>query len=365
VAGIVHRDLKPDNLFVTYRDDNSPCVKIFDFGIAKVVAEGTAKVTRALGTPIYMSPEQIRGQASIGPRSDLLALAHIAYTLLVGEAYWYEALKGADSLFPLLTQIVAGVFEAPTVRARRRRGVALPPAFDAWMAKAIAVRQENRFDRATTQVAALAAALGVPWPRQPQPSLQSESVPGALRPAAIAATSPADAPTLCPLPALEPAKPEQPWDMAAVAGRAAMPSTNAAVSAESIAGPPAPPRPRAALSVAVAAGLLLVAGIGATDAVIHWSGGSAPAVSTVVMQTAAATPAPAVVPVETAEAGTAAPSAANPAPSASASPKATAAPTARPAVLVRIDAPHGDPRPAVTAKPTAAAAPFDPIRTRR
>src|SRR5580704_14466774 len=67
-AGIVHRDLKPDNLFVTYRDDGSPCVKILDFGIAKVVVESTSRMTHAVGTPIYMSLEQVRGEATIGPR---------------------------------------------------------------------------------------------------------------------------------------------------------------------------------------------------------------------------------------------------------------------------------------------------------
>src|SRR5580704_17413554 len=155
-AGIVHRDLKPENLFVTHRDDGSPCVKILDFGIAKVVAQGTAQTTRAVGTPIYMAPEQIRGQATIGPRADLSALGHIAYALLAGEAYWQEELKGASSVFPLLTQIVEGIPEAPALRARGRRGVELPPGFDAWMKKAVATRPDDRFERAVEQIAALA-----------------------------------------------------------------------------------------------------------------------------------------------------------------------------------------------------------------
>jgi serine/threonine protein kinase len=180
-AGIVHRDLKPENLFVTHRDDGSPCVKILDFGIAKVVAQGTAQTTRAVGTPIYMAPEQIRGQATIGPRADLSALGHIAYALLAGEAYWQEELKGASSVFPLLTQIVEGIPEAPALRARRRRGVELPPGFDAWMKKAVATRPDDRFERAVEQIAALAEVLDAPVPRATLLSMAPSGSPPSSR----------------------------------------------------------------------------------------------------------------------------------------------------------------------------------------
>src|SRR5262249_42101104 len=62
-AQIVHRDLKPENLFLTKRDDGSPRIKVLDFGIAKIVADGSteAAVTRNFGTPFYMSPEQFMG----------------------------------------------------------------------------------------------------------------------------------------------------------------------------------------------------------------------------------------------------------------------------------------------------------------
>src|SRR5205814_1873185 len=85
---------------------------------------------------------RLRRQSTIGPRTDLFALGQIAYTLLTGEPYWTEELKGADSVFPLLTKIVTGPPEPPSARARRRRGIALPPAFDAWLGKAVASRQE-------------------------------------------------------------------------------------------------------------------------------------------------------------------------------------------------------------------------------
>jgi serine/threonine-protein kinase len=181
-AGIVHRDLKPENLFVTFRDDGSPCVKILDFGIAKVVAQCNARTTRTVGTPIYMAPEQIRGDPSIGPPADLLALGHIAYTLLVGEPYWQEELKRHESVFPLMSRIEAGLPEQPSARALRRRGIWLPLGFNAWMGMAAAARPEDRFDRASTQIAALAEALGVASPAaRPSaaslPSIASEETP--------------------------------------------------------------------------------------------------------------------------------------------------------------------------------------------
>ncbi|WP_437307764.1 serine/threonine-protein kinase [Sorangium sp. So ce388] len=169
-AGIVHRDLKPENLFVTSRDDGTPCVKILDFGIAKVAAQSSqAKGTVPIGTPLYMSPEQIRGDGDIGPRADLYALGHIAHAILSGEAYWTVEMKAAPSIFPALSKILAGPFDPPSIRASWR-GVVLPPAFDAWFLRATALRPEHRFEGARAAVAALAEALGLSSPRASLPS---------------------------------------------------------------------------------------------------------------------------------------------------------------------------------------------------
>ena len=168
-ASIVHRDLKPANLFVTRRDDGSPCVKILDFGIAKVASTAdNHATTQALGTPIFMAPEQVRGTRGIGPRTDIYALGHIAYTLLTGEPYWTEEQQAAEGIFTLLSQVVAGPVEPPSARALRRRGVMLPAAFDAWFARAAASRPEDRFERATTATQALAQVFGG---RAPTPSV--------------------------------------------------------------------------------------------------------------------------------------------------------------------------------------------------
>jgi serine/threonine-protein kinase len=85
--GIVHRDLKPDNIMITKNRDGSDCVKVVDFGIAKAAENAAQKVTktgRVIGTPEYMSPEQLSGDKLDG-RSDVYSLGIVAFNLLTGE----------------------------------------------------------------------------------------------------------------------------------------------------------------------------------------------------------------------------------------------------------------------------------------
>ncbi|MBI4952682.1 MAG: serine/threonine protein kinase, partial [Myxococcales bacterium] len=164
--GVIHRDLKPENLFVTYRDDGAPRVKLLDFGIAKVLeGDKDVKATRGvLGTPLYISPEQIASPQSIGPATDAYALAQIAYTLLVGEPYWAVEEAAAETVIQLLMSIATAIPEPPSERARARRNIVLPPAFDAWFARATADKPAARYPGVLATVAALAEALGVPLP---------------------------------------------------------------------------------------------------------------------------------------------------------------------------------------------------------
>src|SRR5262245_53656526 len=85
--GVVHRDVKPENILITRRTPNRPSeVKVADFGRARRMA-GDVSVTQSgmtMGTPLYMSPEQIRGQ-TVDPRSDVYSLGVTAYHMLAGE----------------------------------------------------------------------------------------------------------------------------------------------------------------------------------------------------------------------------------------------------------------------------------------
>ena len=88
VLGVVHRDLKPSNLFLTFGASGTPHVKVLDFGISKVTNDEDLAVKTAtsfsFGTPVYMSPEQVRSTTNVDARSDIWALAVILYELLAG-----------------------------------------------------------------------------------------------------------------------------------------------------------------------------------------------------------------------------------------------------------------------------------------
>jgi serine/threonine protein kinase len=153
--GIIHRDLKPENLFLTRLDDGTPLVKILDFGIARIAAEspGTTQSGQLFGTPLYMAPEQARGNPSeIGPSTDLFALGQIAYRLLTGVPY-----RAGANLSELLHEILNEPLQAPSAR-----GQSLGPDFDAWFLRACHDDPSSRFGSAREEVEALARALGMP-----------------------------------------------------------------------------------------------------------------------------------------------------------------------------------------------------------
>ena len=127
--GIVHRDLKPSNLFVTRRADGSDLIKILDFGISKwnvpehEIGEGT-ETGIILGSPKYMSPEQIFASSKVDARSDVWSLGAIVYEMLVGRPP-FDLATFAQTCAELSTDrsppsICAAVAGDPA-RARERR----------------------------------------------------------------------------------------------------------------------------------------------------------------------------------------------------------------------------------------------------
>ena len=86
--GIVHRDLKPPDLFFTQRPDGSSCIKVLDFGISKLKADsGDQRMTATsaiMGSPLYMSPEQLMSARDVDQRTDIWALGVICFELLAG-----------------------------------------------------------------------------------------------------------------------------------------------------------------------------------------------------------------------------------------------------------------------------------------
>ncbi len=100
--GIVHRDLKPANLFLTRRADGSPLVKVLDFGISKsnplTDSNGALQMTKTtaiLGSPLYMSPEQMKSSRSVDARTDVWSLGIIVYELLGGRTPFQSDTLGA------------------------------------------------------------------------------------------------------------------------------------------------------------------------------------------------------------------------------------------------------------------------------
>jgi serine/threonine-protein kinase len=190
-ASIVHRDLKPGNVFITELEDGSLRAKILDFGIAKLIAEGatSAGVSKSLGTPLYMAPEQFNIGQKVTPAADIFSLGMMAYGLLVGEPYWQEEVSAGANVFAFAAKAMNGPPEAATARATRQ-GVELPEAFDAWFARVTATSPQARFSTATSAVAALAEALDVELPvalpeRAPSLAPLAEPSPSRRKPVAL------------------------------------------------------------------------------------------------------------------------------------------------------------------------------------
>ncbi|HEV8245900.1 MAG TPA: serine/threonine-protein kinase [Polyangiaceae bacterium] len=150
-AGIVHRDLKPSNLFITQRSDGSPLLKVLDFGISKSLTAGEGAVgeltsTRAvMGSPYYMSPEQVRDARRVDARTDIWALGVILQELLTGEPAFQ-----ADTFPGVCAAIVA---DQPVGLRHRRPDVS--PELEAVVLRCLEKDQTRRFQSVTEFIQAL------------------------------------------------------------------------------------------------------------------------------------------------------------------------------------------------------------------
>lgn len=193
--GIVHRDLKPANLFVIRRPDGGLSIKVLDFGISKMTSltgsngEGSmTKTSTMMGSPIYMSPEQIQSSKDVDARGDIWALGVILYELVTGNAPF-----GGEHMAELIYRIISAA--PPRMGAYRPE---VPQAFESVILRCLEKDRNRRF----ATVAELAQALA---PFAPQRALVSvERISGVMTGQYPAASSRAAAP------ALSTSVPEQP-----------------------------------------------------------------------------------------------------------------------------------------------------------
>lgn len=196
--GIVHRDIKPENVFLatTQSTSHPMMVKVLDFGIARVSAGAETSSTAAMGTPMWMAPEQTELRSQVSPASDVWALGLLAFWLATGKVYWRAGNAGGASVPQLMREVL---FE-PLVPASARAlelgvPVALPPGFDAWFARAVARDPAARFPSAAEAASALlgevlgASALPsfAPPPAPSAPSVASSPVSATAVPTTVAA----------------------------------------------------------------------------------------------------------------------------------------------------------------------------------
>jgi serine/threonine protein kinase len=172
--GIVHRDIKPANILIHERTH----AKITDFGVAKIISQQMTQSGVMMGTPNYMSPEQVQGHAVDG-RADQFALAVIAYEILTGEKPFL-----ADQLPALLFRIVR---EDPV--APQRLNPTLGPQVEVVLRKALAKSANDRYGNCMEFVDALAGALQSSPGWHPLPRSSAHSMPTFMGPA-MAPTGP-------------------------------------------------------------------------------------------------------------------------------------------------------------------------------
>jgi hypothetical protein len=149
--GIVHRDLKPANLFCVRRSDGQLSVKVLDFGISKITgpnamsAPGFTQTSALMGSPLYMSPEQMRSSKDVDAQTDIWSLGVILFELLAGRPAFQ-----ADTVTELAIRVASE--PAPAIRSFRPD---VPSGLEAVIARCLEKDRRQRYPN----VAELALAL--------------------------------------------------------------------------------------------------------------------------------------------------------------------------------------------------------------
>jgi len=157
-AGVIHRDVKPENIFLTHRQSGEPEPKLIDFGVSKVMARELAvelSTQKPIGTPLYMSPEQLRVEDDIDERSDVWSMGVVLYEAVCGRRPF-----DARSNIEVGMQILAGGFLPP-------RDVApeVPVALGRVIERALASERSGRFPTVREMIDALVSARTAPASR--------------------------------------------------------------------------------------------------------------------------------------------------------------------------------------------------------
>jgi len=145
MKGIVHRDLKPGNLFISKRADGTSLVKVLDFGISKAAGMASTKTGDVMGSPAYMSPEQMRSTKDVDQRADIWSLGVMLYQLVTGMPPFH-----ADSLPAMCLRVLN---EEPDALQSLRAD--LPDDFCRAVFRALAKERDDRY----SDVGELAAAI--------------------------------------------------------------------------------------------------------------------------------------------------------------------------------------------------------------
>jgi serine/threonine-protein kinase len=167
--GIVHRDLKPANLYCIRRPDGALSIKVLDFGISKLTdptggGMGMTKTQAIMGSPYYMSPEQMESSKAVDPRADIWALGVILYELITGRVPFQ-----GEAITELVLHIVTA--QPPPIAAQLRPDV--PVALEQVILRCLEKDRSRRFN----DVAELARAL---IPFSPRSTLSLERITGVI-----------------------------------------------------------------------------------------------------------------------------------------------------------------------------------------